>query len=108
MIAAGANDLFVSVLDASLTEYLIPIFPARKGGIKVVGEFGDLSQAQTSMPLFFLEIQEVTEVRFGEKLEIFTNNYDRYFWYLHPPKGSHDETLQSPTDAGVQRHHEQA
>lgn len=91
--------MFVSVLDATKVEYLIPIYPT-DDFVEPEG-FGDLSQAEGCSNLHYLEFQDVTEVRIGDYLEIFTRDGNRYWWYLHPARGSQDENLQSCADTGV-------
>lgn len=107
--AAGANAMFVSVMDRTMTEYLIPIYPA-KGFVPPDG-FGNLEEARGYQNLPFLEFQDVTAVNIGQNLEICTKQGHRFWWVLHPERGLQDELHQQDErgscreDAGVPRSH---
>jgi len=96
--AAGANHLFVSVMDATKTEYLIPIYPT-DDFVPPVG-FGNLEEAQGHANLHYLEFRGVTEVRIGKFLEIIDRNGHRFWWYLHPSRGSQDNGILDQDEHG--------
>ena len=81
--AIGADENYVSILDDTGIEHLLPTYPHRHNRIPFTGGFGDLSNALSPHHLDHLVLRDVTRVIASpEELIVITPNHN-FSWKVH-------------------------
>ena len=82
--AIGADEKYISILDAAGIEHLMPTYPYRQNRITLTGTFGDLSQALSPLHLDHLTLRNVTRVTASPTELIVSTHPDLNFsWKVH-------------------------